>query len=200
MKSNDELILDYWDAVLEDVCGLTNSRRIGSDGIRDVYVPSDKFSKYSLTKNQIINIRKWIEALRSGDYEQGEGFLISVHLDNDTDTMYENFSYCCMGVYAEINDYPIVPYIRSSGILNDVMVQASAIEISAFATGSQAYLDEETFYAETGISKETQVLLSGMNDDSVEFAVIARYLEMYIENAYHEIGRMPANLFDDNDQ
>lgn len=40
--------------------------------------------------------KKWSDALRSGDYEQGKGYL------------YANGKYCCLGVLQDIHDKPVL--------------------------------------------------------------------------------------------
>lgn len=51
-----------------------------------------------MTKEQVENVRKWIEALRSGKYEQGQNKLFDHCCFGDVTARY-----CCLGVLAEIS-------------------------------------------------------------------------------------------------
>lgn len=51
-----------------------------------------------MTKEQVENVRKWIAALRSGEYEQGQNKLIDLGCFGEVTARY-----CCLGVLAEIS-------------------------------------------------------------------------------------------------
>lgn len=55
------------------------------------------------------NVRKWVAALRSGDYKQGRSALRTVRSSGD--------SFCCLGVACEaaIRDGVAVPYAMTEG-------------------------------------------------------------------------------------
>lgn len=54
-----------------------------------------------LTAEQVANRRRWIKALRSGEYRQGHGMLRD----------YQG-QFCCLGVACEVTD---LPYCHTSG-------------------------------------------------------------------------------------
>lgn len=112
-----------------------------------------------MTAEQKQNVIKWLEALRSGRYEQGKGFLRSL-----------DHKYCCFGVLCEILEIPCVrtetpnhrqqySYMRMVG-----PPPAFALEKIGLTTG---------FYYHPMIAYE----LMGLNDEGAPFTVIANRIE-----------------------
>jgi len=79
---------------------------------------------------------RWIAALRSGKYKQGNGALKSNDPDDPESAQYY---FCCLGVLREIDP-----------------------KIKPRPGARNSYLDEKS----SGISKETQLFLAQMNDGS----------------------------------
>jgi hypothetical protein len=52
------------------------------------------------TKEQKANIKKWITALESGDYEQCRGSIIKYKNPNNDD--HPKSTYCCLGVASDV--------------------------------------------------------------------------------------------------
>ena len=130
--------------------------------------------------DQIINIRKWIEALRSGEYEQGRECLIHTVNASNIGGRQSTTTYCCLGVYGVINDYEDL-----------IVVTTDNIEIDPFYS-DQSFLPEERFRSDTGLDKYIdQVTLSKWNDADVTFDDIADALEYYLIN-----GVLPRYQFD----
>lgn len=57
--------------------------------------------KYTPTKMKKVFKRKWLKALRSGEFEQGEGYLEQTDPDVDDNGKMKT-QYCCLGVAKKI--------------------------------------------------------------------------------------------------
>jgi hypothetical protein len=55
------------------------------------------------TKKQLAARKRWVKALRSGKYQQGQSYLCT---DNGWEGQYGDPRYCCLGVSAEIEGLP----------------------------------------------------------------------------------------------
>jgi hypothetical protein len=95
---------------------------------------------------------KWIEALRSGEYEQGQSFLR------------EGDKFCCLGVLCDLKE---PANWRRSGDSYDYVV------------GSDASMGLLPFSlkAETGINGQIESEIVGMNDEGKSFSEIADWIE-----------------------
>lgn len=109
--------------------------------------------KTSNTLNQKFK-RKWITALRSGDYEQGESVL----------KVPKNQQYCCLGVAC------VVAGVRSC----DISDKGLPSQLSAKL---QAKLPPFFRSNEEDGDHEGLVALADMNDSGKTFAEIADYIE-----------------------
>lgn len=97
--------------------------------------------------------QKWVRALRSGEYEQGNGWLICG----------ERRSYCCLGVLAE----EMVPeFIRP---VNESL-QNLGID------GSAGTLPDDLAIM-FGLDRNSQYTLAQMNDEGDCFLTIADWIE-----------------------
>jgi hypothetical protein len=90
----------------------------------------------------------WIDALRSGRFEQGRDNLCNI----------ETNEYCCLGVYAEINN------LFSSTSRNGLKIAKDCFLGDIYVPDSE-------------IDRKTQIILAGLNDDGKSFEVIATYIE-----------------------
>jgi len=98
--------------------------------------------------------RRWVEALRSGKYEQGNGCL-----------RFGSETFCCLGVLADVAD--------PEGWEND----ASASE-RFHRLGSAK--DSEGYLRGSILALGTQRTLAGLNDRGRSFGEIADYIEKRI--------------------
>lgn len=124
-----------------------------------------------MNKTQIKNIKKWLAALRSGDYEQGMGQLcIPV---NKTDEG-ENPQYCCLGVACyitkkgkeRINKWAKKPF-----------VPPSVFDFDEHFGLSEKFLPSDANLAPDE-SNPVQRYLADLNDtDGFSFSQIARKIE-----------------------
>jgi hypothetical protein len=94
---------------------------------------------------------KWVEALRSGEYEQARGHL------ND----HKHNTFCCLGVLADIQDGIEwrnlgCPYIDEDCVANHGLLLPPA---------------------SGGLISELQQILAEKNDEGCSFAQIADYIE-----------------------
>lgn len=55
----------------------------------------------------IENIRKWVDALRSGDYQQGQGALHNIVSEDE-------HYYCCLGVACDLSGVPVNDTIKNN--------------------------------------------------------------------------------------
>jgi hypothetical protein len=99
--------------------------------------------------------KKWVEALRSGEYEQGRDDLRT-----------EDGSYCCLGVLCDLHS-------KESGQL-----WQDAIYRTGFS-----YLDSSTYSPYevnqwAGLKAKESLKLAEMNDAGAPFDEIADYIEM----------------------
>lgn len=95
---------------------------------------------------------KWLEALRSGKYQQGQGLLR------------QGNKYCCLGVLAEINGEHWNQFGRSYSI-DGVFGQSVYMYKGPFADAFSEILDNA----------------AEMNDQGIPFEEIASYLERELE-------------------
>lgn len=101
-------------------------------------------------------LKKWIKALRSGDYEQGEGSLCSD----------DGRRFCCLGVLADIQGFEWE--VASDGLIPVYKNNRK------MARSSSDYLPEKI--AE-GLDGPLQEELIGMNDGCASFNQIANFIE-----------------------
>lgn len=105
------------------------------------------------TPEQIENLKKWVEALRSGKYTQGHGSL-----------MYDG-KYCCLGVYATIQQ-KLEIYDKEGSVFDSETGQYK-----------RCYLSKE-LRDSIGFRHYDETVLSNMNDFSDDdFEEIADFIE-----------------------
>lgn len=162
------------------------SKEVGSPKI-------NKGEPEMLTDIQKANVRKWIEALRSNMYAQcvqRPHHLIAIELDGDTDTLEEDFTYSCLGVYGAVFEYEINPHIHNPEkwlALNFSLSYDDFVFLQNIDYDGQVFLDEVRFQEETGMSIEDgQKVLIRMYDNGASFEEIASVLEIYIETGIFE--------------
>lgn len=102
-------------------------------------------------------IKQWIEALRSGEYEQGIGYLHA----NDT--------YCCLGVLCELHQKVYDEAWAKNGGINSYYGCQSYLPDSVREWAGLGY--SQGFWTKTGYS------LAQLNDRSYSFAIIADIIE-----------------------
>ena len=109
---------------------------------------------------------KWVDALRSGEYQQGTGYLKVIHENGDA-------KYCCLGVLCELalKDNLDLPITETERFWNSDLLTAIAFD------GEEEYPPEE-------IDKWTDLpdfpvleLLAEKNDKGQSFDQIADYIE-----------------------
>lgn len=115
--------------------------------------------------------RKWIADLRSGQFQQVNGFLH--HKEPST-----GYGYCCLGVLcvsvgAEFSDWSgFDEETADYSSFGDVPV----LDGDILSVGEDQELSP-SFIRDIGLSQEDQKTLIKMNDDGVPFADIADYIE-----------------------
>lgn len=101
--------------------------------------------------------RKWVDALRSGEYAQ------TMHTLRDIN------GYCCLGVLANIIDSAAwkKSEYASTGVKDWVYKD----------TQFEMYLDDSSLIDFTGLNFKAQQILMGMNDAGKSFPEIADWIE-----------------------
>jgi hypothetical protein len=105
---------------------------------------------------------QWLEALRSGKFEQARGLL---HVRDD--------GYCCLGVLAEVMGCTWQPIEGKSALYPFL---DGVLEAQQNNTEIDNYLNDDLL-AKAGLTKAQQIELAQMNDKDKTFAEIANYIE-----------------------
>jgi hypothetical protein len=118
---------------------------------------------------------KWVEALRSGEYNQGKNYLKRKTGDET--------SHCCLGVlcelYNELNEEKIA---ESSMWLGE---KGDKDKIHSFDGATAVLSYKVQIWAGLGDISSNEInssILTGMNDGSSSFQEIANFIEKNIEN------------------
>jgi|LakMenE01Jun11ns_1017448.scaffolds.fasta_scaffold9958435_15 hypothetical protein len=102
-----------------------------------------------------VNKKEWIQALRSGDYQQCQG------------TLTDNKGFCCLGVWAKINGFePYCSFASQSDPDDYMLLDGKRYNYSLFdeLIGNVEWMD-----------------LANKNDEGVSFEEIAEIIEQKIE-------------------
>lgn len=103
--------------------------------------------------------KRWVEALRSGDYEQGDGALCRIYGDNAL--------YCCLGVLVEL--------VRGEDVWEKIPNQRWLIPRAA-SIGDTAF-PSSTFLDSVGLKTEFADEVAHKNDFGHSFEEIADWIE-----------------------
>lgn len=108
--------------------------------------------------------KKWVDALRSGDYDQVLGALKREQVLSET-----GLGYCCLGVLCEV-----------MGVENEKKEEGTVYDF-LFPRGGwssrETTMPEPGWAEDIGLDWNTAHYLAKMNDDGESFEVIARYVE-----------------------
>ena len=114
--------------------------------------------------------KQWLEALRSGKYEQGKHYLKSKAENSE--------KYCCLGVLAE--DVYKIPFVPVSSLQDFQWLDSIGVDESVFGfsinDGSFFNTLPPFMYDDTSINSIVGILID-MNDSGKSFEEIADYLE-----------------------
>lgn len=122
------------------------------------------------------NRDKWVAALRSGDYLQGQGQLKPLFDSNENE--YSTPHYCCLGVYCDAVGIDLGEgpgEWDSSGYGVPIEEDESGDTCIGVVTDLEPLLDD------IGLSRNTMNLLMEMNDDANKsFTEIAAWIEEHL--------------------
>lgn len=105
--------------------------------------------------------RKWVEALRSGNFRQTTDSLSARHDNRDVDPEAEEYTgYCCLGVLK----------VLAEGLAPGTLVEGAYVH----ADSEGDPMDGELLTA------KTQKRLATLNDEGKSFNYIAGYIERYL--------------------
>jgi hypothetical protein len=117
-------------------------------------------------------VEKWVAALRSGEYQQGRGYL---RTGED--------QYCCLGVGYDVL---VKEGLAEPWVLSVSMIADNTPAYETGQDGSLVFLPHEDAImlgveSTPGIDRSKQTVLTQMNDvDNASFAVIADYIELAV--------------------
>lgn len=113
---------------------------------------------------------KWVNALRSGDYDQTQGVLKTLNQDGE-------FHYCCLGVLCETLELPSMPRVT----LEDGSPLRGTFQFkTGEPTGVMYALLSPHLRQKLGITTEQEALLTEMNDRGEPFEMIADWIEGHL--------------------
>ena len=113
--------------------------------------------------------QKWVNALRSGKYEQCKGSLT------------RDGKYCCLGVACEISSLELDPYWRERGTL---LSEAAPVKEELGLKSHEGAFDGEGIDLESAIRRSPSKSLSFLNDAGWTFNQIANFIESYPERIF----------------
>lgn len=107
--------------------------------------------------------QKWVEALRSGKYEQGKGMLKT-----------GDGNFCCLGVLADINGET---WFQTEKVVDEDEGGKVTVPCFAFRDPTGAVHKDITPSGYCGVGVEDAQELAQMNDSGTPFGEIATYIE-----------------------
>lgn len=119
--------------------------------------------------------KKWVEALRSGQYEQGTGALV---IEDQTGTGVER-RYCCLGVLCEVVGMVPMRLPTDDRLSYDGEVGELPSTVVAF-TGLTEPDPKLNKYIRPTLDNEVRSL-ARFNDDGLTFPQIADVIDYFIE-------------------
>lgn len=115
--------------------------------------------------------QRWVEALRSGKYEQGIHYL---KLDANGTSQY-----CCLGVLCEIAGKKLVPGGKEEHGATGDEVQVYGVRVKTesglYSTATQ--IPASKTLEQLGLNSNVATSLAEINDDGTNFEEIAKYIE-----------------------
>lgn len=120
--------------------------------------------------------QQWLEALRSGKYQQGIGQLkmYEIEYDEDDEPCQGDPAYCCLGLLAEVAGLPVEAHC-SAAFLGD------GNTLDTLGLGAERGPDDLSYSSEDQNTHTTaQRKLAAMNDNGKSFAEIADWIEANI--------------------
>ena len=112
---------------------------------------------------------RWVEALESGEFKQGNGFL-KRNLDGE-------LLYCCLGVLNELEGFPSV--CVSNGIFTFSLTNSASLD--------STQMDRVMLYSNVGSFTESingYSSLANMNDSGLSFKEIAKVIRENPEKVF----------------
>lgn len=114
--------------------------------------------------------QKWIEALRSGKYRQGEEWLYAKNPRGDE-------RYCCLGILCVVNDIPFTSPDFDNYTVEDNWQFAPATYDGRHTLDKYFELPEQDHMAEYGLGENEYTYLAHLNDIGQSFNDIADWIE-----------------------
>lgn len=108
---------------------------------------------------------KWVTALRSDKYKQGDGHLRFTAINGVT-------TFCCLGVLCDVMG---AEWIKGKPVLPDGTILKRVDRRGDYDTWDE-FLSHETLEM-IDLNAHDQIVLGRMNDDGKSFEIIADYIE-----------------------
>lgn len=111
--------------------------------------------------------RRWVEALRSGEYKQGHGRLMT-----------QSGHFCCLGVLADLEvDDDWVWVTRHGWMLGQGVKHMETPDYGIFGDSPGKALLGKKLAKELGLTETQEKDLAELNDNNKDFNFIADYIE-----------------------
>lgn len=140
-----------------------------------------------------------VEALESGEYEQGQNFLRYYNPETNKD------HYCCLGVLCDLWPQSAGRWKRgvSEGVLSERGIDQDNVWSMSF--GNDTFIDYPVPQAvrDAGITINEMTTLAGLNDEGYNFMQIADYIKSVIIGDEEELewrGRMAGTMTEELSQ
>lgn len=127
-----------------------------------------------LSSSQKETVKKWISALRSGEYKQGKFLLKRINEDGSC-------QYCCLGVLAETVGMTFSDFEGACSIVSSTKTQ-NVHTIDKFTCEEFDLSWLYSAHAENPYYVLISKLIIMNDDDSATFEEIADFLEQYFSN------------------
>lgn len=119
-------------------------------------MPVKKVSSLKLSKKHKDQLRKWVAALRSGNYKQGKGRLRTSGENGKQD------EFCCLGVWCDLRSKPKWELVEGIYYVGKLMQEAQIVPSDLFG-GNPIFED----------TMNGDVLIAGLVDGDQVFATVA---------------------------
>jgi hypothetical protein len=120
--------------------------------------------------------KKWVKALRSGKYKQGQGYLKQFNSKGQP-------RHCCLGVLCEIyNDTMKNSHKKSLNTIEYHKIICFGKETQVLPLIVKKWAGMKTYIGIMNNSNKVEYCLSGINDSGKKFSTIANIIEENVDN------------------
>lgn len=113
-------------------------------------------------------MKKWVKALRSGKYKQGESYLVKYKMHDETGDIVRELSFCCLGVLCQINGVNI-----AIGV-DELLGEDTRLQVGLKTHNGQL---NKNYKVPNKYLEGTVSNLADLNDNGLSFKQIANIIE-----------------------